>query len=61
MFVVKMKLDIKKQLGKRSTANPNADIWLLINKGWILTTEGKYDAAIKAFNKSLSVKIVPSA
>ncbi len=55
-----MKTAILKQLDDKLKSNPH-DLWSLINKGWIFNSEGKYDKAIKIFEKSISIKADPSA
>ena len=51
----KIKNDIITRLDKQIKNNPK-NLWALIQKGWTLNSEGKYDEAIICFNKALKLQ-----
>jgi tetratricopeptide (TPR) repeat protein len=59
-LLAKMKKDILDKLNGKLESNPK-DIWALIQKGWTLNSEGKYDKAIEYFMKALKIKEASSA
>ncbi len=59
-LLAKMKKDVLAQLDQKLENNPN-DLWSILIKGWAMNSEGKYDEAIKYFNKALKIKKVSGA
>jgi len=47
--------NIMTKLNKQIENNPG-NLWAIIQKGWSLNSEGKYDEAIKYFNKALKLQ-----
>ena len=60
LLLEKMKKDILKQLNRKLENNPN-NVWMVMLKGWTLNSEGKYNEAIKYFNKGLKIQKISSA
>jgi tetratricopeptide (TPR) repeat protein len=47
--------NIMTKLNNQIENNPN-NLWAIIQKGWTLNSEGKFDDAIKCFNKALKLQ-----